>query len=347
MTLTSTPERPTARPIPGPILTTSHLPCDLKLAVLIPCYNEEAAISQVVADFCAALPGVPVYVYDNNSHDHTVAVARKAGAIVRSERLQGKGHVVRRMFADIEADVYLLVDGDNTYDAGIAPVMVRKLCLEQLDMVTGVRIASVNGAYRRGHRLGNQVLTSIVNQIFGRTVDMLSGYRVFSRRFVKSFPALSGGFEIETEFTIHALEQNMPISEIQSIYKERPPGSASKLRTYADGLRILRTILVLVKEERPMQFFGLVGAMLLLCGLGFGAPVVTEYLRTHLVPRLPTALLATAMVLLAFLSITSGFILDSVTRGRKEMKRLAYLSVPAIGCANHAVYADVATRRLS
>jgi hypothetical protein len=331
MDLTTARDWPSGAPAAAPKAATPEWPSRLKIAVLIPCYNEEVAISEVVADFRAALPGVPIYVYDNNSRDQTMAVARDAGAIVRSERLQGKGHVVRRMFADIEADVYILVDGDNTYDVAMAPAMLRKLCEEQLDMLTGVRVTAVNSAYRRGHRLGNRVLTGIISQIFGNRIsDMLSGYRVFSRRFVKSFPALSSGFEIETEFAVHALEQNMPLGEVQTAYKERPLGSASKLRTYVDGLRILRTIVILVKEERPLQFFCLAGATLLMCGVGFGTPIITEYLRTHLVPRLPTALLATALVLLAFLSMTSGFILDSVTRGRKEMKRLAYLSVPVI-----------------
>lgn len=338
------PPAPAVRPTASTPNWSSHL----KVAVLIPCYNEEETISQVVADFRTALPGVAVYVYDNNSHDHTKTVAREAGALVRSERLQGKGHVVRRMFADIESDVYILVDGDGTYDAAIAPSMVHKLCEEHLDMVTGVRVTAVNGAFRRGHRLGNRLLTGIVGQIFGDgIVDMLSGYRVFSRRFVKSFPALSGGFEIETEFAVHALEQNMPVGEIQTDYKERAPGSASKLRTYADGLRILRTILILFKEERPLMFFGLAGAALIMLSLAFGMPILIEYLRTHLVPRLPTALLAAALMLLAFLCIASGLILDSVTRGRREMKRLAYLSVPETNSDNQAAQARVPVRRLS
>jgi hypothetical protein len=303
----------------------------VRVAVLIPCFNEAAAIAKVIADFRAALPDAVIYVYDNNSRDGTVAVARQAGAIVRSERQQGKGHVVRRMFADVEADVYVLTDGDDTYDASAAPDMVHRLLHQRLDMVTGTRVAAVEAAYRRGHRLGNRVLTGIVRNIFGdRVTDLLSGYRVLSRRFVKSFPALSAGFEIETEFTVHALELNMPVSEVDTVYKDRPAGSTSKLRTYIDGIRILHAIGLLVKEERPLSFFSLVGVVLLAGGLGLGLPVVTEYLETHLVPRLPTAVLATALVLLAFLSIASGLILDSVARGRKEMKRLAYLAVPII-----------------
>ncbi len=320
----STLQQRTASVAPDPL----HF---VRIAVLLPCYNEEGAIGKVVADLRAVLPEARIYAYDNNSHDRTKAVARVAGAIVRSERQQGKGHVVRRMFADVEADVYLLMDGDDTYDATAAPVMVQKLLQEQLDMVTGTRVTSTEAAYRRGHRLGNRVLTGIVRYIFGdRISDMLSGYRVFSRRFVKSFPGLSTGFEIETEFTVHALELHMPVGEIETAYRERPAGTASKLRTYYDGIRILRTIIRLVKEERPLQLFAVAGALLLLGGIALGVPVVTEYLATRLVPRLPTAVLAASLVLLAFLSLASGLILDSVARGRKEMKRLAYLSIRAI-----------------
>lgn len=304
---------------------------DISVAVLIPCYNEEAAISRVVQAFLSSLPGSIVYVYDNNSTDRTVAAALAAGAVVRREQLQGKGHVVRRMFSDIEADIYVLVDGDGTYDPLDAPVMVNILIDQGLDMVTGRRLAKVDAAYRRGHILGNRLLTAIVGYVFGkRTDDMLSGYRTFSRRFVKSFPALTSGFEIETEFTIHALELRMPIGEVATAYRERPVGSSSKLRTFADGLRILRTIVVLVKDERPLQFFSLMGMILLLTGLGFGLPVVAEFTRTGLVPRLPTAVLATGFVLLSFLSLVCGLILDSVARGRREMKRLFYLSIPGV-----------------
>jgi glycosyltransferase involved in cell wall biosynthesis len=302
-----------------------------RVAVLIPCYNEEVAVPRVIADFRAALPDAVVYVYDNNSRDRTMEVARAAGAVVRRETLQGKGHVVRRMFADVEADIYVLVDGDDTYEAAAAPAMVTKLIDEQLDMVIGARQDTAREAYRRGHRLGNAVLTGIVRFIFGdRMSDMLSGYRVFSRRFVKSFPALSAGFETETEFTIHALDLDMPIGEVATAYKERPVGSASKLRTYADGIRILRAILILVKEERPLQFFSLAAAGLMLLALLLIVPVVMDFMATGLVPRLPTAVLATGLALLSSLSFMSGLILDSVARGRKEAKRLAYLAVPGV-----------------
>ncbi len=304
-----------------------------RIAVLIPCFNEEAAIAKVVADFRAALPGACIYVYDNNSADGTAAAARAAGAVVRSEGLQGKGHVIRRMFADIEADAYVLVDGDDTYDAAAAAAMVRRLLAEQLDMVNGRRVAADAGlAWRRGHRFGNRLLSGLVRRIFGNRVqDMLSGYRVFSRRFVKTFPALASGFETETEFTIHALEMMMPLAEMDVAYRERPLGSASKLRTYSDGLRILRTILVLVKEERPLSFFSLAGLLLLLAGIVLGVPILLTYLHTGLVPRLPTAVLATGVEMLAFLSFTCGLILDSVARGRRETKRLAYLAIPRVG----------------
>jgi glycosyltransferase involved in cell wall biosynthesis len=301
-----------------------------RVAVLVPCYNEQAAVPAVISAFRAALPGAAIHVYDNNSTDGTVAAARAAGAVVRTERLQGKGNVIRRMFADIEADAYVLVDGDDTYDAATAPGMVAMLLRDRLDMVNGARVSDAQAAYRRGHRLGNAVLTGLVARIFGdRVSDMLSGYRVFSRRFVKSFPALSGGFETETEFTIHALELRMPVGEVPTPYKERPAGSASKLRTYSDGFRILRTIVLLVKEERPLPFFAAIAAVLLLAAVVLFVPVLAEFLRTGLVPRLPTAVLATGLVLLSSLSLTCGLILDSVTRGRKELKRLAYLAIPA------------------
>ena len=304
----------------------------MRVAVLIPCCNEEVAIRKVVADFRAALSNARVYVYDNNSRDGTAIAAREAGAVVRFEALQGKGRVVRRMFADVEADAYVLVDGDDTYDASDAPEMVRRLHDERLDMVNATRIPTSEGAYRSGHQLGNRVLSGIVRLIFGdRVSDMLSGYRVFSRRFVKSFPALAGGFETETEFTVHALELHMPVGELPSAYRNRPAGSASKLRTYTDGLRILRTIVVLVKEVRPLEFFGLAGFVLLGLAGVLGAPVVIEYFATRLVPRLPTAVLAATLVGLAFLSFTCGLILDSVARGRKEAKRIAYLAIPATG----------------
>lgn len=302
------------------------------IAVLVPCYNEELAVAKVVTDFRASLPNASIHVYDNNSRDRTLFVARAAGAIVRSECLQGKGHVVRRMFADVDADIYVLVDGDDTYDAGAAPEMVRMLVDDQLDMVSAVRLSTQGDAYRRGHRLGNRVLSFLVCRVFGNRVsDVLSGYRVFSRRFVKSFPALVAGFETETEFTIHALELNMPIGELATTYRGRCAGSCSKLHTYTDGLRILRTILTLVKQERPLQSFALTGMTLLAGGFGLGIPVVFEFLHSGVVPQLPTALLATGLVLAASLSFVCGLVLEQVARGRKELKRLAYLAIPAVG----------------
>jgi len=298
----------------------------VRVAVVIPCWNEAVAIAGVVAAFRAALPAADIYVYDNNSTDGTETAARQAGAVVRREVLQGKGHVVRRAFADVDADIYVLVDGDGTYDAGTAPAMVDKLRRERLDMVTGTRVTDARAAYRPGHRLGNAVLSGLVQRIFGdRVTDMLSGYRVFSRRFVKTFPALSAGFDTETEFTVHALALDMPVGELTTPYSERPPGSTSKLRTYSDGARILARIIQLVKEERPLPFFSLCGLVLLLASLVLGTPVVLEFLRTGLVPRFPTAILATGLMLLSFLSVAAALILDAVARGRKEMKRLAYL----------------------
>lgn len=309
----------------------------LEIAVLIPCYNEEASIAAVVRDFRSALPGAAIYVYDNNSKDRTVELAREAGAIVRTEPLQGKGNVVRRMFADIEADVYVLVDGDDTYHAPSAPALVAKLVDQQLDMVNGARVTDIAAAYRPGHRFGNMMLTGIVAKIFGnRVADMLSGYRVFSRRFVKSFPALSGGFEIETELTVHALELRMPMSDVTTPYKDRPPGSASKLRTYYDGFRILKLIMVLVKEERPLQFFSAIAGVLAFLSIVLAWPVVATYMQTGLVPRLPTAVLSTGLMLLGFLSLTCGLILETVTRGRREIKRMQYLRIPAPGVRDPA-----------
>ncbi len=306
----------------------------MRIAVLIPCFNEEITISKVIRDFRNGLPDAAIYVYDNNSSDGTAAAARAAGAMVRREILQGKGNVVRRMFADIEADAYVLVDGDDTYDAADAVSMIQLLAEEQLDMVTGARVTDIKAAYRPGHRLGNALLTGMVRRIFGNRVsDMLSGYRVFSRRFVKTFPALASGFETETEFTVHALELGMPVGELNTAYRDRPVGSASKLRTYTDGIRILRTIVTLVKEERPLQFFSLIGLVLLIAGLSLGVPVILEFLRSRLVPRLPSAVLATNLVLLSFLCFVCGLILDSTSRGRKEVKRLAYLAVPAIAAS--------------
>jgi len=303
-----------------------------RIAVLIPCHNEEVAIGHVVADFARALPQAAIFVYDNNSTDRTIEVARAAGAFVFTERLQGKGNVVRRMFSDIEADAYVLVDGDNTYDAASALPMLDILFTEGVDMVTGTRVTTIPDAYRRGHRFGNALLTGIVASIFGdRITDMLSGYRVFSRRFVKSFPALSSGFETETELTIHALELRMPLAELETPYRDRAAGSTSKLNTYRDGVRIIFTILTLVKEERPLQFFSLCSLILFVLGVTLSIPIFIEFHRTHLVPRFPTAFLSVGIVLLSFLSLACGLILDSVARGRKEAKRMIYLAIPGTG----------------
>jgi glycosyltransferase involved in cell wall biosynthesis len=300
------------------------------VAVLIPCYNEEIAIGKVVADFRAALSGAKVYVYDNNSTDATIAVAMAAGAICRSEALQGKGNVVRRMFADVEADVYVLVDGDDTYDAASAHRLIEPVLLDRVDMVNAVRRSEASEAYRKGHQFGNRMLTGIVALIFGnRFTDVLSGYRAMSRRFVKSFPALSRGFEIETELAVHALELRLPIAEIDTPYKERPPGSYSKLSTYRDGMRILRVIMMLMKEERPLQFFATAGGLCLLTALILAAPLLSTYLETGLVPRLPTAVLSSALTIVGLLLLMSGLILDTVTHGRRENKRMHYLAQPA------------------
>jgi glycosyltransferase involved in cell wall biosynthesis len=304
----------------------------LRIAVLLPCYNEEAAIAQTVAGFRAALPGATVYVYDNNSADRTVEVAARAGAIVRRERIQGKGAVVRRMFADIDADVYVMADGDATYDAASAPRLVERLVGEQLDMIVGSRVSQVQESYRRGHRFGNALLTGMLARLFGRSfTDILSGYRVFSRRFVKSFPSLSAGFEIETEISVHALELRMPCAEIETPYYARPEGSESKLSTYGDGWRILSTILTLYRIERPLLYFGGLALVLVLGALLLAAPLVVTYVQTGLVPRFPTAILVTGMGIVAALCFFAGLILDTVVRGRREMRRLAYLAHPAPG----------------
>jgi glycosyltransferase involved in cell wall biosynthesis len=296
------------------------------IAVLIPCLDEEAAIATVVREMRASLPDATIYVYDNGSSDRTVERARAAGAVVRCEPLRGKGNVVRRMFADVDADVYVLVDGDGTYDAAAAPELVRRLLDDQLDLVSGARVTQRERAYRPGHRFGNTLLSGMVMRIFGdRVHDMLSGYRAFSRRFVKSFPAISAGFEIETELTVHALELRMPMAEVETRYDERAEGSVSKLHTFRDGARILRTILRLAKEERPLPFFSIISAALAVGAVVLAFPLLQEYERTGLVPRFPTAILSTGIMILAFLSLACGFVLDTVTRGRREMKRLHYL----------------------
>jgi glycosyltransferase involved in cell wall biosynthesis len=303
-----------------------------EVAVLLPAYNEERAIAKVVADFRAAVPEAKVYVYDNNSTDETADEARRAGAIVRRETHQGKGHVLRRMFNDIEADVYVLADGDATYDAPSAPAMIAKLVTERLDMVVATRIDCDEAAYRRGHRAGNWLLTGFITHIFGRAfTDILSGYRVFSRRFVKSFPILSGGFEIETELTVHALELELPVGEIATPYYSRPSGSVSKLSTWHDGFRILWTVLKLYRAERPLALFGSFGIALAIVSIGLAIPIFITYMQQGLVPRLPTAVLSTGLMVLAFLSIACGLILDTVTRGRRELKLIAYLALRAPG----------------
>ena len=312
------------------------------IAVLLPCYNEGAAIAQTVAGFRTAMPGAVVYVYDNNSSDSTAEIARAAGAIVRRERTQGKGNVVRRMFADVDADIYVMADGDATYDSASAPALVRHLLDEHLDMIVGSRVSEAELAYRRGHRFGNALLTGMLARLFGRSfTDILSGYRVFSRRFVKSFPSLSAGFEIETEISVHALELKMPCAEIPTPYFARPVGSASKLSTYSDGLRILRTIVTLYRIERPLLFFRTIALLLALVALVLAAPLGITYVDTGLVPRFPTAILATGLVILAALSFFAGLILDTVVHGRREVRRLAYLAHPAPGLELPRTNADV------
>lgn len=309
-------------------LTQADVAARPRIAVLIPCYNEGAAIGTVVRDFAAALPTATIYVYDNNSTDDTSPQATRAGAIVRIETLQGKGNVVRRMFADIEAEVYVLVDGDGTYDAASAAQMVELLLANSLDMVNAARVQTTDAAYRAGHVLGNRLLTGSVAMIFGnRLSDMLSGYRAMSRRFVKSFPALATGFETETELTVHALELRLPVAEIKTPYRDRIAGTQSKLRTFHDGFRILKTIGLLVKEERPLQFFSGIAALLFVTAMILGYPLLTEFMESGLVPRLPTAVLATGLVVLSFVGFIAGLILDTVTLSRREIKRLHYLAL--------------------
>jgi glycosyltransferase involved in cell wall biosynthesis len=303
-----------------------------RIAVLLPCHNEEAAIVEVVGAFRAALPGATIYVYDNNSRDRTVDVAQAAGAVVRRERHQGKGHVVRRMFADVDADIYVLADGDATYDAPSAPAMIARLVEERLDMVVGARVHREDAAYRRGHQTGNRLLTGFVASMFGQSFsDMLSGYRVLSRRFVKSFPVLSGGFEIETELTIHALELELPVAEVDTPYYARPEGSASKLNTWRDGFRILWSIVQIYRSERPLPFFSAIAFVLAAIAIVLAIPIVVTFIQQGIVPRFPTAILATGLMLGALLAFASAIVLDTVTRGRRETKLLAYLRYAAPG----------------
>ncbi|MBO6558011.1 MAG: glycosyltransferase [Pseudomonadales bacterium] len=301
----------------------------LDIAVIVPCFNEEAAIGRVIDGFKATREDISVYVYDNASTDKTVEVAEEHGAIVRNEPSRGKGNVVRRMFADIDADIFVMVDGDDTYDPDALNPMIDLLLEERCDLITGKRIEQHEDAYRFGHRFGNRLLTLITTVLFGkRSVDLLSGYRVMSRRFVKSFPAISSGFEIETELTIHALSLNLPMQEVPTAYRERPAMSESKLNTYRDGVRILSTILLFTKEERPFLFFSCLATFLAFVSMVLGIPVTLEFFETGLVARFPTAILSASIMLLAFLSLTTGMVLDSVARGRRESKRLAYLGLP-------------------
>lgn len=301
-----------------------------RIAVLIPCFNEGATIATVVRDFAAALPSAKVFVYDNNSTDDTAEVARAAGAVVRREPMQGKGYVVRRMFADIDADVYVMVDGDATYEAADAPALVDQLWGEQRDVVVARRVNDDSAAYRRGHVIGNRLLTGLAGWIFGNTfADMLSGYRVLSRRFVKSFPMQARGFEIETELAVHALELRMPVVEVPSRYKARPEGSQSKLRTWSDGWQILMTILKLTKNGRPLAFFSVACVACVALSVGLALPLFKTYLLTGLVPRFPTAILSAALALLGSVFLVCGLVLDTVTMGRREAKYLAYLAVPS------------------
>jgi len=304
----------------------------LRIAVLVPCHNEALTIATVVSDFHDCLPMAQVYVFDNNSTDATVAIAQASGAIVRTVSSQGKGSVVRRMFADIDADAYIMVDGDATYDAGVAPQLVRKLMAEGLDMVVGCRVSDEQAAYRFGHRFGNGMLSNFVSLIFGRTfTDILSGYRVFSRRYVKSFAAHSVGFEIETELTVHALELRLPVAEVATRYISRPEGSLSKLNTYRDGVRIFMTIMKLFKSERPLAFFSIGFAVCALSSVLLAIPLITTFLQTGLVPRFPTAVLCASMMILSIILFVCGITLDAITKGRIEQKRYAYLAVPAPG----------------
>ena len=310
-------------------MAAQHQP---RIAVLLPCYNEEAAIAATVGGFREALPNASIYVYDNNSRDRTRQIAAEAGAVVRTERQQGKGHVVRRMFADIDADIYVMADGDMTYDPKSVSAMVDMLMAEQLDMVVGTRRSEQKQAYRGGHMLGNRLFTGLLAGLFGRSfTDIFSGYRVFSRRFVKSFPVLSSGFEIETEMSVHALELRMPVGEIETVYAARPEGSHSKLSTFSDGWRILRTIATLYRVERPALFYGMIGSLILVAAVLLSIPLVITYVQTQLVPRVPTAILVTGMTVIAVLCFFAGLILDTVTRGRREIRRLAYLALKAPG----------------
>ena len=321
-----------------------------KIAILIPCYQEEVAIGKVVRDFQCVFPDAALYVYDNNSSDRTAEVARSAGALVRHEKQQGKGHVVRRMFRDIDADFYLMVDGDDTYDASVAVDMLVLAQSGPYDLVNCIRNEVETAAYRRGHRWGNELLTGVVRRTFGdRVQDMLSGYKLFSRRFVKSFPALSQGFDIETELTVHALELAMPVAHVRGEYRGRAEGSVSKLNTYRDGWRILNMIVKLVRHERPMMFFGALAAVLFAASVGLATPIFITFVETGLVPRLPTAVLSMGIMLVTALSLVTGLVLDTVSRGRREVRFLAYLQHPPFPLADElpAAASDGAKLRAS
>jgi glycosyltransferase involved in cell wall biosynthesis len=303
---------------------------DIEIAVIVPCHNEEAAVGKVIGDLQSALPTAKIYVYDNRSTDRTVEVARTAGAVVRREENKGKGNVVRRAFSDIEADVYVLIDGDDTYDAFAAPQMIETLLDGPYDHVLGIRRETTSTSYRRGHALGNRGFNLLVGRLFGRPVtDMLSGYRVFSRRFVKSFPAVSREFEIETELTVHAVSLRVPQVEVEVGFKDRPEGSESKLSTYRDGFKILGLIFNLTRHERPLLFHGILGAILFIVAILLGIPVLADFLSTGLVPKLPTAVLASSLVILSFLTLFLGFVLDGITKARRESARLFYLTHPS------------------
>lgn len=317
------------------LMPTASFVKNKSIAVLLPCHNEAATIATVVQGFRQALPGARIYVYDNNSTDGTADIARAEGAIVRHETRQGKGHVVRRMLADIDADVYVMADGDATYDASAAGHMVDKLVSGNYDMIVGTRVASADDAFRRGHRFGNRLFNRIVSRLFGPDfTDILSGYRVLSRRFTKSFPASSPGFEIETEFSIHAIDLRLPTAEVPLHYAERPANSASKLKTYRDGTRILLKIVSIYRLLRPMGFYGAVSGILFAAGLSLGAPVIAEYLSTGLVPRFPTAILAASLIQVGVVSLACGIIIDAVSSARREMRQIRYLDLSAPGDPN-------------
>ena len=339
--MTSPPD-PTSAAISAAISIES-----LRIAVLVPCYNEALTVASVIEDFRRALPNASIHVYDNNSSDETAAIALANGAYVSRVNYQGKGHVVRRLFADIEAEIYVLVDGDATYDAASAPAMIQHLFANGADTVVGVRQAIANhAAYRPGHALGNQMLTGFLGLLFGRPCkDILSGYRIFSRRFVKSFPVLSAGFEIETELTVHALELRLPVAEYDTPYGERPEGSESKLNTVRDGIRIVITMVKLFSAERPLIFYSLLGFMMLTVGVLFAVPVIVTYAQTGLVPRFPTAILSTGLTVLAALSFAAGLILDTVTRGRRELKMLHYLAQPSPGAVLLSIQSSASRSR--